>query len=70
MKTKLSQISNNEDRYGYSTPFDSSKTKRRIDLNDLLQRVKEEKNKDKKTNLIIISVSVIATVVIFLTLSL
>ena len=57
-----------EDKYGY---IKSSETvKSRLDLNDLLQRAKEEKKSDIKTNVLILSGAFSIALVIFLILSL
>ena len=57
-----------EDKYGY---IKSSETvKSRLDLNDLLQRAKEEKKSDIKTNVLILSGAFLIVLVVFLMLSL
>ena len=57
-----------EDKYGY---IKSSETvKSRLDLNDLLQRAKEEKKSDIKTNVLILSGAFSIALVVFLMLSL
>ena len=57
-----------EDKYGY---IKSSETvKSRLDLNDLLQRAKEEKKSDIKTNVLILSGAFSIALVVFLILSL
>ena len=57
-----------EDKYGY---IKSSETvKSRFDLNDLLQRAKEEKKSDIKTNVLILSGAFSIALVVFLILSL
>ena len=57
-----------EDKYGY---IKSSETvKSRLDLNDLLQRAKEEKKSDIKTNVLILSGAFLIALVVFLMLSL
>ena len=57
-----------EDKYGY---IKSSETvKPRLDLNDLLQRAKEEKKSDIKMNVLILSGAFSIALVVFLILSL
>ena len=52
---------------GDSLESDRSSTKARLNLNDLLKRRSEEKQVDKKTNLLIIScVSAVAAVVLLI----
>ena len=69
MKDRARQAEYDEEQY-HASDFLKSSSKKRLDLNDLLQRVKEQKKSDKKINILIYSgaVSVIAVFVIFLTL--
>ena len=52
------------------TEADRYKTKARLDLNDLLARRKNEKQVDRKTNLLIFSGATTVAAVVFLILSL
>ena len=57
-----------EDRYGY---IKSAKaTGSRLDLNDLLKRVEDQKKDDKKINILILFGVLVLIVVFFLILSL
>ena len=57
-----------EDRYGY---IKSVKTKKsRLDLNDLLKRMEDQKKDDKKINILILFGVLVLIVVFFLILSL
>ena len=63
---KTSQVE--EDKYGY---FKSAKAKgSRLDLNDLLKRIEDQKKDDKKINILILSGVLVLAVVFFLILSL
>ena len=63
---KTSQVE--EDKYGY---FKSAKAKgSRLDLNDLLKRMEDQKKDDKKINILILSGVLSVAVVFFLILGL
>ena len=63
---KASQVE--EDKYGY---VKSAKAKTsRLDLNDLLKRMEDQKKDDKKINILILSGTLSVAVVIFLILDL
>ena len=62
---KASQINYDRDRYGFSRPFDSFETRKKLDLNDLLKRAEDEKKKDKRIN-IMISCGAASVVAVFL----
>ena len=53
MKEKKDRLESKSREYGYSS-F-SGKVEKRLDLNDLLKRAENEKNRDRKLNLIIFS---------------
>ena len=68
MKMRASRVKSDEDQYGFKP---SGKSKKRLDLNDLLQRAKDEEKKvDKKTNLLIFSGSITVAIVTGIILSL
>ena len=48
---KASQIKSDSDRYDYRPLLDT--TSKRLDLNNLLRRMKDEEKKNKKFNLLI-----------------
>ena len=56
----------NRDQYAQSANF----VKRRLDLNDLLKRAKDQEKNDKKANLLILSGVVTVAFVVFLLLNL
>tara|TARA_B100001765_G_C19331243_1_gene261802 strand:- start:118 stop:342 length:225 start_codon:yes stop_codon:yes gene_type:complete len=66
------QLEKNVDEYGYKYISNDQRaaSKNRLDLNDLLQRMKDEKKDLKKTNVIIFSgaVSIAAVVLVMLSL--
>ena len=66
MKSKVAQLKTDES-YGYSLPVDHEE--KRLDLNDLLKRASEEKNKKKKMNLIIFSGTAFSALVFFFLVS-
>ena len=68
MVGKASEVRTDGDRYGYKAV--SYDTKKRLDLNDLLRRAADEKNRSKKVNILIFSLATSAVLVFFLLLSL
>ena len=68
MRGKVSQARADDVQYDYR-PL-SDKAKKRLDLNDLLKRVADEKNKNKKVNLLIFSGATSVVLVFLLLLSL
>ena len=52
MRERANQVEYDEKQYHYGTS-DYSTLKKRLDLNDLLQRVKNQKRDEKKSNLMI-----------------
>ena len=62
---KVSQIKSNGERYGFKPLLETSK--KRLDLNNLLMRVKEEEKRSKKQNLFIFT-GAAAIVLVFLML--
>ena len=68
MTRKTSEVRTDDDRYGYKALSDD--TEKRLDLNDLLRRAADEKNRDKKVNILIFSLATSAVLVFFLLLSL
>ena len=62
---KVSQVKSNGERYGFKPLLETSK--KRLDLNNLLMRVKEEKKRSKKQNLFIFT-GAAAVVLVFLML--
>ena len=71
LRGKIEQVETENDEYGYAKQHESrSSRKPRIDLNDLLERIKAEKKVDKKINLIIVSGAASVAIVTVLLLSL
>ena len=64
MREKASQIEYNEEQYRDSELLNFSTSKKRLDLNDLLKRAKDEEKNDKKFNLLIYSCAAFVTVVL------
>ncbi len=69
MREKTGQIKSDEDQYGYRTIENNSVINRRLDVNDLLRRAKEEKKIDKKTNFLILSSTLGLAAIVLLILS-
>jgi len=63
---KVSQVKSNGERYDFKPLLETSK--KRLDLNNILMRVKEEEKKSKKQNLFIFT-GAGAVVLVFLMLS-
>tara|TARA_B100001245_G_C22491968_1_gene249896 strand:- start:246 stop:455 length:210 start_codon:yes stop_codon:yes gene_type:complete len=69
MKDRASRVDYNEEQY-HASDFLNSSSKKRLDLNDLLKRAKDQEKNDKKLNLLIYfgTASVIAVVILILSL--
>ena len=69
MRDRTSRVEYDEEQY-HASDFLNSSSKKRLDLNDLLKRVKNQKKNDKKLNLLIYSgaASVIAVFILLLSL--
>ena len=67
MRGKLSQVKSDDGLYGYRSLLDI--TEKRLDLNNLLRRIKDEEKKNKKLNLLIFSGMTSVILVFFLLLS-
>ena len=71
LRGKIEQAKTENDEYGYANQHESRRSRKpRIDLNDLLERIKKEKKVDKKLNLIIISGAASVAIVVVLLLNL
>jgi hypothetical protein len=68
MKGKASQVKSDDDHYGYKPSLIT--TDKRLNVNNLLRRIKDEEKKSKKLNLLIFSGSISVVLVFFLLLSL
>ena len=67
MRGKVNQVKSYDNLYGYR-PLTGTKDKR-LNLNNLLKRIKDEEKKNKKLNLLIFSGATSAALVFFLLLS-
>tara|TARA_B100000686_G_scaffold168697_1_gene176024 strand:- start:209 stop:442 length:234 start_codon:yes stop_codon:yes gene_type:complete len=67
MRDRTSQVDLNEEQYSTDN-FVSSSSKKRLDLNDLLKRAKDQKKNDKKLNILIFSgaASLVAVFIVLL----
>ena len=70
MRERVSQVEYNEEQYRIRESLNSSTSKKRLDLNDLLKRAKDEEKNDKKLNLLIFSGAISVVLVFFFLLSL
>jgi len=68
MRDKASQVKSDDDHYGYKPSLIT--TDKRLNVNNLLRRIKDEEKKSKKLNLLIFSGSISVVLVFFLFLSL
>ena len=68
MRGKASQVKSDDDHYGYKPSLIT--TDKRLNVNNLLRRIKDEEKKSKKFNLLIFSGSISVVLVFFLLLSL
>ena len=69
MRERAGRVEYDEEQYHASESLQSSTSKKRLDLNDLLKRAKEQKKSDKRLNLLIYSGAASAIVVFGLLLS-
>ena len=68
MRGKASQVKSDDDHYGYKPSLIT--TDKRLNVKNLLRRIKDEEKKSKKLNLLIFSGSISVVLVFFLLLSL
>jgi hypothetical protein len=68
MRGKASQVKSDDDHYGYKPSLIT--TDKRLNVNNLLRRIKDEEKKSKKLNLLIFSGSISVVLVFFLLVSL
>ena len=70
MREKANQIRYEEEQYRFVKPDDSLMLKKRLDLNDLLKRARDQEKNDKKLNLLIYvgAASVIVVFVLILSI--
>ena len=70
MRERVGQVEYDKEQYHAGELLHSSTSKKRLDLNDLLKRAKDQEKNDKKLNLLIYSgaVSVIAVFVLILSI--
>ena len=63
MRERVGRVDYDEEQYHANELLHSSTSKKRLDLNDLLKRAKDEEKNDKKFNLLIYSCAAFVTVV-------
>ena len=68
MRGKARQVKSDDDHYGYKPSLIT--TDKRLNVNNLLRRIKDEEKKSQKLNLLIFSGSISVVLVFFLLLSL
>ena len=68
MRGKARQVKSDDDHYGYKPSLIT--TDKRLNVNNLLRRIKDEEKKSKKLNLLIFSGSISVVLVFFLLFSL
>ena len=69
MREKVNQIGYEEEQYRIGKPDDSLISEKRLDLNVLLKRAKDQEKNDKKINLLIYAGATSVIVVFVLILS-
>ena len=69
MRGRAGQVRYDEEQYHASELLQSSKSKKRLDLNDLLKRAKDQEKNDKKLNLLIYAGATFVIAVFVLILS-
>ena len=69
MRERVSQVEYNEEQYRISESLNSSTSKKRLDLNDLLKRAKDQEKNDKKFNILIYSCATFVVAVLLLIVS-
>ena len=69
MRERASQVEYNEEQYRISESLNSTTSKKRLDLNDLLKRAKDQEKNDKKFNLLIYSCAAFVLAVLLLIVS-
>jgi len=69
MREKVNQVGYKEEQYHVRESYDSSMSEKRLDLNDLLKRAKDQEKNDKRLNLLIYAGALSVIVVFVLILS-
>ena len=69
MREKVSQVKYDEEQYRFGKQYDSVNLNKRLDLNDLLKRAKDQEENEKKYNLLIYAGAATVIVVFVLILS-
>ena len=69
MREKVNRVGHEEVQYRFGKPDDSSMSEKRLDLNDLLKRAKDQEKNDKKLDLLIYAGATSVIVVFVLILS-
>jgi len=69
MREKANQVGYKEEQYHVRESYDSSMSEKRLDLNDLLKRAKDQEKNDKRLNLLIYAGALSVIVVFVLILS-
>ena len=68
-KTRLGDVSQDEDDLYHNIVEKKFSENKRLDLNDLLKRIDNQKKTDKKTNIIIVSGAISLAIFVFLILN-
>ena len=64
MREKINQAGYEEEQYHVSESYDSSMSEKRLDLNVLLKRAKDQEKNDKRFNLLIYA-GALSVIVVF-----
>ena len=69
MRELVSQVEYDEEEHHLVRPYNSSNVSKRLDLNDLLKRAKDQEKNDRKLNLLIYAGVALIVAVFLLILS-
>ena len=64
MREKANQVGYEEEQYHVRESYDSSMSEKRLDLNDLLKRAKDQEKNDKRLNILIYA-GALSVIVVF-----
>ena len=70
MRGRIREVASEEKNYDFDRYSKSFESEKRLDLNDLLKRIKDKKKNDKRINLMVFSGAATAVAVFLIILSL
>ena len=69
MREKVGQIKSDKEQYNFNLSLDEFASKKRLDLNDLLERAKNQKKNDRKHNFLIFFYATLIIALVYLLVS-